>query len=162
MKERLAAPLSFRATRRESVGDRFAMRSSALTAHAGASMVPSVGLPLPLSMRLRGQEELGKAEMTSNAELMERLFARGAIDLRRGESLDRCPPPLPATLDWDRIDGMMLGLAIGDALDPAAEEGAVEQREGVRARGGGEAEEEEGERAHPSPQSNNRTQGCQP
>ena len=28
--------------------------------------------------------------MTSNAELLERLLARGTIDLRRGESLDRC------------------------------------------------------------------------
>jgi len=59
--------------------------------------------------------------MTSNAELLERLLARGAIDLRRGESLGRCPVPLPATFDWDRIDGMMLGLAIGDALGNTTE-----------------------------------------
>jgi len=59
--------------------------------------------------------------MTSNAELLDWLFARGAIDLRRGESLDRRPVQLPATFDWDRIDGMMLGLAIGDALGNTTE-----------------------------------------
>ena len=57
----------------------------------------------------------------SNVELLERLFARGAIDLRRGEPLDRRPSPLPTTFDWDRIDGMMLGLAIGDALGNTTE-----------------------------------------
>jgi len=58
--------------------------------------------------------------MTSNAELLERLLARGTIDLRRGEPLDRCPSPLPATFDWDRIDGMMLGLAGGDLVGGAS------------------------------------------
>ena len=69
----------------------------------------------------QSREEPEAGEMTSNAELLERLFARGAIDLRRGKSLDRCPSPLPATFDWDRIDGMMLGLAIGDALGNTTE-----------------------------------------
>jgi len=62
-----------------------------------------------------------KGEMMNNAELLERLFASGGIDLRRGELFDRYPPPLPTTFDWDRVDGMLLGLAIGDALGSTTE-----------------------------------------
>jgi len=66
-------------------------------------------------------EEPEEGEMRGNAELLERLFASGVIDLRRGELFDRCPPSLPTAFDWDRIDGMLLGLAIGDALGNTSE-----------------------------------------
>jgi ADP-ribosyl-[dinitrogen reductase] hydrolase len=51
-----------------------------------------------------------------NATLLRQLFAEGAIDLQRGVLFDAVPAEMPANFDWDRIDGMLLGLAIGDAL----------------------------------------------
>ncbi len=42
------------------------------------------------------------------------LFESHRIDLRRGDLFDTAPGPMPDTLNIDRIDGMMLGLAIGD------------------------------------------------
>jgi ADP-ribosylglycohydrolase len=48
------------------------------------------------------------------------LFSTEKIRLERSELLDRSPAPLPADA-WDRIEGMLLGLAIGDALGNPAE-----------------------------------------
>jgi ADP-ribosyl-[dinitrogen reductase] hydrolase len=56
-----------------------------------------------------------------NATLLRQLFAEGAVDLQRGALFDSVPPDLPASLDWDRVDGMLLGLAIGDALGNTSE-----------------------------------------
>jgi ADP-ribosylglycohydrolase len=56
-----------------------------------------------------------------NATLLRQLFAEEAIDLRRGELFDRAPEPLPAAFSWDRVEGMLLGLAIGDALGNTSE-----------------------------------------
>ena len=63
-----------------------------------------------------------------NATLLGRLFASGGIDLRRGELFDQSPAPLPTTFDWDRVDGMLLGLAIGDALGNTTESLLPERR----------------------------------
>ncbi len=52
----------------------------------------------------------------SNADTLDALFDQGAIALRRSPLFDEAPGPLPSTFDFDRIEGMMLGLAIGDAL----------------------------------------------
>ena len=53
--------------------------------------------------------------MTTNRQTLERLFAEGRIDLAKAPFLDEVPSPAgePA---WDRVEGMLLGLAIGDAL----------------------------------------------
>ncbi|MCA9700129.1 MAG: ADP-ribosylglycohydrolase family protein [Myxococcales bacterium] len=52
----------------------------------------------------------------SRAALAE-LLAAGKIDLRSGAVLERQPAAMPADFDFgERVDGMMLGLAIGDAL----------------------------------------------
>jgi ADP-ribosyl-[dinitrogen reductase] hydrolase len=59
--------------------------------------------------------------MTDNRALLEQLFETEAIDLQRGCLFDEPPAPLPAGFDWDRVDGMMLGLAIGDALGNTTE-----------------------------------------
>jgi ADP-ribosylglycohydrolase len=56
-----------------------------------------------------------------NATLLRQLFTDGGIDLRRGELFERPPTPLPAVLSWDRVEGMLLGLAIGDALGNTSE-----------------------------------------
>jgi ADP-ribosyl-[dinitrogen reductase] hydrolase len=59
--------------------------------------------------------------MTSNRETLDHLFATGRIDIRRGPLFDT-PPESPACpLNWSRINGMMLGLAIGDALGRTSE-----------------------------------------
>ena len=56
-----------------------------------------------------------------NATLLRQLFAEGVIDLQRGALFDSVPPDMPASFDWDRVDGMLLGLAIGDALGNTSE-----------------------------------------
>jgi len=47
--------------------------------------------------------------------IFDELFARGAIDVRRGAIFDM-EPDRRHPINWDRIEGMMLGLAIGDSL----------------------------------------------
>jgi ADP-ribosylglycohydrolase len=59
--------------------------------------------------------------MSANRETLNRLFENGGIDLRRGSLFDTTPPPLPPGLTWSRIEGMMLGLAIGDGLGITSE-----------------------------------------
>lgn len=56
-----------------------------------------------------------------NVTTLESLFASGAIDLARGPIFDTDPPPPPADFDFDKVEGMMLGLAIGDALGNTSE-----------------------------------------
>ena len=51
----------------------------------------------------------------NNHQILEELFARGAIDLRRGAIFDVLPAARQC-VDWDRIEGLILGLAIGDSL----------------------------------------------
>jgi ADP-ribosyl-[dinitrogen reductase] hydrolase len=58
---------------------------------------------------------------TTNREILERLFREGGINLVRGAIFDRVPPPLPAEFDFSKVEGMMLGLAIGDALGNTSE-----------------------------------------
>ena len=59
-------------------------------------------------------------EMTSNTEIFEDLVARDAIRVRRGALFDTPPPALDGVA-WERLEGMMLGLAIGDALGNTSE-----------------------------------------
>lgn len=66
--------------------------------------------------------------MQSNREVLDYLFETGQIDLRRGAIFDRPPHPLPADLDFDRVEGMLLGLAIGDALGNTSESLLPERR----------------------------------
>jgi len=52
----------------------------------------------------------------TNRETLEDLFTNRGIDIRRGGLFDRFPEPLPLGFDFQRVEGMMLGLAVGDAL----------------------------------------------
>ena len=54
--------------------------------------------------------------MRKNRLILEELFGTGEIALRRSSLFDESPELLPHTFSFDRIDGMMLGLAIGDAM----------------------------------------------
>ncbi len=58
--------------------------------------------------------------MKSNREMLDWLFETGRINLERGALLDEPPPP-DGGIDFDRARGMMLGLAIGDALGNTSE-----------------------------------------
>jgi ADP-ribosyl-[dinitrogen reductase] hydrolase len=64
--------------------------------------------------------EKQKAMMT-NKELLDFLFETWQIDLRRGLIFDESPGPMPKDFDFGRIEGLMLGLAIGDALGNTTE-----------------------------------------
>jgi ADP-ribosylglycohydrolase len=64
----------------------------------------------------------GRAPQLDARRLLARLFDQGQIRLeRRADVLDREPEPLPKDFDFDRIEGMLLGLAIGDALGNTTE-----------------------------------------
>lgn len=57
----------------------------------------------------------------TNRETFELLLSQGLIDVRRGSLFDTSPDPLPSGVSWDKAEGMMLGLAIGDALGVTTE-----------------------------------------
>jgi len=57
----------------------------------------------------------------TNRESLQQLFTEGLIALRPARLLDTAPPGLPAAFGFDRVEGMMLGLAIGDALGVTTE-----------------------------------------
>lgn len=54
-----------------------------------------------------------------NQAILDALFSQNAIRVRRGKAFDS--PPQPRAVDSDRMAGMMLGLAIGDALGNTSE-----------------------------------------
>lgn len=58
---------------------------------------------------------------TDNITLLNQLFTQGKVELERSAFLDQPPPPLPETWNFERVEGMLLGLAIGDALGNTSE-----------------------------------------
>jgi len=65
---------------------------------------------------------------SENRQILDQLFASGQINLQRGAVFDAAPDPLPDDFDFDKIEGMMLGLAIGDALGITTEGWRPEER----------------------------------
>jgi ADP-ribosylglycohydrolase len=59
--------------------------------------------------------------MDTNRQILAHLFETHQIDLRRGQIFDTSPYPMPGDLDFGRVEGMMLGLATGDALGNTTE-----------------------------------------
>jgi ADP-ribosyl-[dinitrogen reductase] hydrolase len=59
--------------------------------------------------------------MKTNRQTLDYLFETQQIDLRRGAIFDTSPEPLPGDFDFGRVEGMMLGLAIGDSLGNTTE-----------------------------------------
>jgi len=57
----------------------------------------------------------------TNPETLDALFRTGSIRACRSPHFSSVPPGLPADLDFSRIEGMMLGLAVGDALGATSE-----------------------------------------
>lgn len=54
-------------------------------------------------------------------EALKRLLRDCGIRGDRGPIFDKSPAPLPAGFDFSRVEGMMLGLAVGDALGNTTE-----------------------------------------
>lgn len=61
------------------------------------------------------------AARQDNRPLLASLFARRAIDLVRGPFFDATPPAPTSPVTFDRVEGMILGLAIGDSLGNTTE-----------------------------------------
>ena len=59
--------------------------------------------------------------MTSNKEMLHSLFAAGKVNLRRSDLFDNSPERMPENFDFDKAEGMMMGLAIGDSLGRGTE-----------------------------------------
>jgi ADP-ribosylglycohydrolase len=57
----------------------------------------------------------------SNTRLLDELFLNRQIDIRRSSLLSISPREMPSDVDFGRIEGMCLGLAIGDALGNTSE-----------------------------------------
>ena len=80
-----------------------------------------------------GQNQFGRLLMQVRSELkaqavpsvnqvvLDWLFDAGKIDLRRSARLELAPPLHAAPVPWERVEGMLLGLAIGDALGNTSE-----------------------------------------
>jgi ADP-ribosylglycohydrolase len=83
--------------------------------------------------------------MSSNRQLLEGLAASGGIRVRLGSTFSGMPRELPAGFDFGRIEGMMLGLAIGDALGNTTESCLPSER-----RVHGEIRDYVGDRGYPS------------
>lgn len=59
--------------------------------------------------------------MLNNRQTLRRLLDDNSIAMRQGETLDRSVPPLPSDFSFDACAGMLLGVAIGDALGRPSE-----------------------------------------
>ena len=66
--------------------------------------------------------------LRDNREILEDLFRNGIIKIKRGSIFDIDPDPMPSDFDFGRFEGMMLGLAIGDALGNTTEGMLPDQR----------------------------------
>ena len=63
------------------------------------------------------------ASPRDNRAALGHLLATGSIRLERGPIVDATPGPLVGRTSWDRVEGMLYGLAIGDALGDTSEAG---------------------------------------
>ena len=61
--------------------------------------------------------------MGENREILDSLFEKGKINLRRSSLFDTSAEQMPESFDFGKVEGMMLGLAIGDSLGNTSEGG---------------------------------------
>ena len=59
--------------------------------------------------------------MSTNRTLLDRQFSDATIPLRKGRIFDVPASPKPDSFDFDRVEGMLLGAAIGDSLGAPTE-----------------------------------------
>lgn len=68
--------------------------------------------------------------MIDNTRLLQKLLDERKIQLRKSEIITKHPPTLPDNFKFDKVEGMLLGLAIGDALGATSEgKQAAERRD---------------------------------
>ncbi|MGB5575270.1 MAG: ADP-ribosylglycohydrolase family protein [Thermoanaerobaculia bacterium] len=60
-------------------------------------------------------------KVTANRATLDQLLEDGAIDIQASELFETQPSPLPAELSFSKVEGMLLGLAVGDALGLTSE-----------------------------------------
>ncbi len=58
---------------------------------------------------------------TANRTVLNELLERGAIDIQASELFETQPSPLPTAVSFSKVEGMLLGLAVGDALGITSE-----------------------------------------
>ena len=83
----------------------------------------------PCGMPGEGEAISSVSDPTTNRQTFDQLMVQGKIHLQPGPFLDTPPAILAPSFSWDRIEGMMLGLAIGDALGNTSESLLPEERE---------------------------------
>ena len=66
--------------------------------------------------------------MAGNRDTLDALLESGGIHLQPSASLDQLPASFPTDFDFSKIEGMMLGLAVGDALGNTTEGKLPEHR----------------------------------
>jgi hypothetical protein len=72
-----------------------------------------------------------------NRQILEYIFKNNQINIFKGDLIKTLGNPLSSKFDFDRVEGMMLGLAIGDALGNTSEgmlppnEGSSMERFGI-------------------------------
>ena len=59
--------------------------------------------------------------MIDNIELLKEQLAKGRIRMQDGEILHQSPLPLPDHFNFEKVEGMLLGLAVGDSLGATTE-----------------------------------------
>jgi len=64
----------------------------------------------------------------TNRKIVDQLISEHVIRVEQSPLLDQAPPPLPTDFAFSRIEGMLLGLAIGDALGNTSEGRTPSQR----------------------------------
>lgn len=70
----------------------------------------------------------GNSRSESNWQTLDYQFMTRQIALQRGALFAAAPGPMRPHISWDRIEGMMLGLAVGDALGITTEAWLPERR----------------------------------
>jgi len=60
-------------------------------------------------------------QQTDNQQMLSGLLEREQIDIKRSPLFDAPPASMPEDLDFDKVEGMMLGLAVADALGATSE-----------------------------------------
>ncbi|MBM4137724.1 MAG: ADP-ribosylglycohydrolase [Nitrospira sp.] len=59
--------------------------------------------------------------MIDNTNLIQDLISKGAIRIRNSPIFSKTPKHLPSDFDFSKVEGMLLGVAIGDALGATTE-----------------------------------------
>ena len=66
--------------------------------------------------------------LSGNDQILDELIRTGGIAVQRAPLFDQAPALIGKALDFERVEGMLLGLAIGDALGNTSESQVPAQR----------------------------------